>query len=213
MSIFTDAWGVLKGAGSSVADLATRVYHTISATAHFILHLSDLVGGAWDWMIRGADAIGADLIGWADQAYHTVRWLAVQALPAAARWALNKAVGWAKAAVLGAEHLAHAALVKAERWTVGLVGDLRRWATGKVRSIERTLSGIYRWIVGAARKAVDLVLHPERLVAWILPVLVLPLVKWLVRSSAPIVIFLAKSAATVMPELAHTIEDALAKIV
>lgn len=212
MSIFSDAWGVLKGAATSVPDLAARVYHAISAAVHFILHLTDLVGGAWDWMITGANAIGSQIIGWADQAYHTLKWLAVKALPQAAHWALNQAVKWAKAAVIGAEHLAHSALVKAERWTVGLVGDLRRWARGKVRAIERTLTGIYNWFVHHARKAVDLIEHPKKLVAWIIPDLVLPLVKWLIRSSAPIVVFLAKSAATVAPEIAHTVEDAMSKI-
>lgn len=212
MSIFSDAWGILKGAGQSVADLAARVYHAIAGAVHFILHLTDLVAGAWDWMIAGADALGAHLIGWADQAYHTIRWLLIQALPDAARWALSKAVGWAKAAVLVVDKAWRATVGKVARAIRSEIAKVVSWARGIVAKILRTLSGVYRWVMAAGRQIEGLVLHPDRLVTWIMPALVLPLVKWLVRKSAPIIVYLVKASQSVMSEVAHSIEDALAKI-
>lgn len=213
MGILNAIGGLFSGAVKSVEDLASKAWDAVKSVFLFTAGIFDLVGGAWQWMVNGIGWLGDNLIGAAARVLHLLEWLALQALPEGLHWALTKAVGWARTLVHDArtflEHLIHGLI----GWLHGLINTLRKWATDAFRYVWNTLSQAWHFIETAGKRVADLVLHPEKLVKWILAALIWPLVEWMIKESAALIVWLAKRATGVMHDLAHTLEDALSKIV
>ena len=72
---------------------------------------------------------------------------------------------------------------------------------------------MFNWVERIGKRAADLVLHPERLAAWLGGHVVAPLIKWLVSNSAGLIVWLFRRALQLTPTLAHTVEEALEKLV
>lgn len=205
--------GFFTGAASAIAGGASAVFDAVKALYHLAVGVFDLVGGAWDWMVNGLGWLGNNLIGGMARLLHLLEWVALHAIPEGLAWAFHQGVRFARKAVHDALTFALAALHTVEHWTVGQLAHLWHWATSETRRLWGVVTSVWNWIERTARHAVNLVLHPDRLAAWILGSLVLPLARFAIESSAPIIVWAFKRASTLMPALAHTLEDALAKLI
>jgi hypothetical protein len=204
--LISSGWNTLKGAGEVVWTAVKSVYN-------FAAGIFSLVGAAWDWMVNGVGWLGDNLIGAAARILHTLEWVTLHMIPRAVAWAIGKAVRWAEHAVKTLEHYLLGALRAAEHWLLGALHTLEHWAKGAINQLWHPVRDLWNWFTKLARHAVDLVLHPDRLAAWLVGALVLPLLKWLLARSAPIIVWLVKGAAGLLPTLARTLEDALAKLI
>lgn len=213
MGLLETVAGWFSSAGNAIAGVANSAYKAVKGVFAFASGIFHDVGGAWDWMVNGLGWLGDNVIGGFARVLHLLEWLALHAIPEGLSWVYTKLYSWARAAIHAAEHALTVALDAVHRVLDTAIHALENWARSAVKWIEGLLLPLWHWVENTAKRAVDLVLHPERLVAWILADLVLPLVKWLIQQSAPIIVWMAKAARSVLPELAHTIEDALEKLV
>jgi hypothetical protein len=203
-------WHYVSG---GVRDVIGKVKAAVRSVLIFASTVFDLVGGAWDWMVNGIGWLGNNLVGAIARLLHLLEWLALHAIPEGLSWVFNKAVGWAKRAVHDARRFLEGALHQLASWAAGELHKLTHWVTSEAARIWRTLTSVWNFIEHTAKRAIDLVLHPDKLAAWVAGAIVLPVLKWLISSSAGVIVWLARRAISLMPELAHTLEDALAKLI
>lgn len=205
--------GFFTGAAETIAGGAKAVYNAAKSVYLFASEVFDRVGGAWDWMLNGLSWIGDNLVGLAARVWHLLEWLALHALPEGLSWAFTQAARFARRAVHVAQTFLEGLVHAVAHWVLGELRRLWHWIEGEARRIWHTLAEAWNFVETVGKRTADLVLHPDKLVAWIIGALVLPLVRWLISFSAPIVVWLVKRAVSLMPQIAHTIEDALAKLI
>lgn len=213
MGILEAIGGFFSGAAGTISDLAGKAWQAIKSVYLFAAGVFDLVGGAWDWMVNGIGWLGDNLIGGLARILHLLEWLALHAIPEGLSWAITSAVRWAKARLSAAEHFLEGLVRTLGRWTLGELRRLWRDLTADLRAVWHTLTSVWNFIEHTARRAVALVLHPERLVQWILASLVLPLLRFMLEASAPILTWLFKRFRAEAVAFAHTLEDVLAKVI
>lgn len=211
-SLLSDAAKFLTAPFRGVEELAGNVWHAIRA---LFLKLRDVFGHVWSAFndfYTGIVAFGRGAIHFARNVVNALGWLVESAIPDAAGWAWRKAFNFAK----GLVHDLRSWAVKALDW-------LRRHAERLINAVEKLARHFYKllraavlkvshWTATFGTKLWNLVMHPSRLVTWIMPSLISPLLAWALRHSAPIVRFLFQAAKRDSIALAHVIEDVLAKL-
>lgn len=213
MGVLEAIGGFFSGVAGTVGDLAGKAWSAIKSVYLFAAGVFDFVGGAWDWMVNGLGWLGDNLIGGLARLLHLLEWLVLHAIPEGLQWAIASAIRWAK------ERL-HSAV----SWLEGLIHTLGKWALGQIRRVWheltssirhvwQTLTRAWDFIETVGRRAVDLVLHPEKLVKWILAALVLPLLRYLLERSSSVIAWLFRSFRGEAVAFAHVLEDVLSKVI
>lgn len=213
MSLFSDLSGWFSGAVNGVADLATRAWGAIRTVWHVFGQITLLVSGAWNWMVNGVGWLGDQIGGFCAAVYGAVRHILLEAIPEAAGWALKRAVGWARALAADVERWARGAVKALSSWALKEVRSIWSWITKAVGLLTRDVRKAWNWITQTGRRATELVLHPDRLAAWVLRALIVPLVKWVLTSSAPVLVWLLRGARNHGLQLAHVVEEILHDLV
>jgi hypothetical protein len=204
------ALGAFFGGGVKlVEDLAEKTWGAVRSVFLFASGIFGAVGEAWDWMVNGLDWLGEQLISALTASWHLLEWLTLHAIPEALRWAVGLAEHEAAVALHLAREAFDATLGAAVKWARHELDALTSWVTSEARRIWATLSTAWNWIETTGKKVGELWLHPERLADWLVASLVIPLLKFLISTAGAVIVWLFKRAATLMPELASTIEDAL----
>lgn len=209
MSLFGTVAAWFSGAVNGVVDLAKRAWGAIHTVWHVFGTLAALVGQAWDWMVNGVEWLGSQAAEFAEAASAAVWHILTHVIPEAATWALRRAVGWVIKEAGRIFHWATGLFHTVISWATRELRKVWTWITGAVRVLTHDLRKAWNWITNTAMKAVDLVLHPERLVKWILGHLVTPLLLWMIRSSAPVLVYLLRGFRSHANDFMHTIEDIL----
>lgn len=212
MGLLRAIGGLFSSAGHAIAGLAHAAWQGVKSVFHFAATVFDFVGGAWSWMVNGLGWLGDNLIGGLARLLHLLEWLALHAIPEGLAWVFKKAIGWAKAAIHTLGHELTLALRTVTRFLTGLIRTVEHWAKRAVGLVWHTLAGVFNWVERVGKKVADLVLHPERLAAWLGGHVVIPVIRWALSSSAFIIVWLFKSALRMLPTLAHTLEEALEKL-
>lgn len=180
VSLLGDVGRFLSAPVRGVRELAENLWRALRSlwlkVADLARHLADAFAYAWRLARQLARKIGSV----ARRVWAILRRLVTETIPNAARWALRKAVSFAKRASLVAQRFARTIVAKVVRWIVRRINTVVDFFTKRVRGIWRTLSSAWRWIVRTGRRLADIVLHPKRLVRWILGDLVGPLLRFLV---------------------------------
>jgi hypothetical protein len=203
---FHGVWSDITGAVGSVEKGVKYIYDVFVGVFH-------LVHGAWDDMVRGAEAVGQ----WAGGAFRDVynfgKWVIDKAIPDVVRWVTGK-LAW-----LG-DQIAQG-LVTLSHWVSGLVADI--WDGIKaipgwvVHNIYEPLKGFFdqawHWITHEGALLWYYITHPETLAK----LLVEPMwwaFLWLIReSTAAIGHFLVAGIYAAMITTANVIEDIFAGMV
>lgn len=212
MAILEALASVFGAAVHGIADLAAKVWNAIRSVYVFASTVFDLVGTAWDWMINGLGWLGDNIVGLAARVWHLVEHVALVIIPNAVRWALGHAIKWAAAAVAEAKHLLNVAINEARRFLHGLINELRSWAVTAFHFVLGLAHAAGHWISTAGAFLWRVVSRPERLVQWILGALVLPLLRFLIEASAPILALLFRAFRREAVAFAHTLEDVLHRL-
>lgn len=212
MGIINAIGGFFSGVASGVSDLAGKVWGAIRSLAHVAGEVFHLVGGAWDWVFNGLGWLGNNIIGGLARVLHLIEWLALHAIPEGLGWVLGQAVSWAKRALHDLSGWVKGALSQVTRWAEHALHTLESWARSAVRDVWHTLSAAWHFIETVGKRVADLVLHPDRLVAWFLAALIVPLLRALLKLSAGILVWFIRLAVSLLPAVASTLEDVLAKL-
>lgn len=213
MGLLRAIGGLFSSAGHAIAGVAHSAWQGIKSVFHFAAGVFNLVGGAWSWMLNGISWLGDTLIGALARLLHLLEWIALHAIPEGLSWAFKKAIAWARVAVKDVERALSTLIRSVLHFLLGVIRSVEHWVKGALRSVWHTLSAAWNWIENAGRKLYDLVMHPERLAAWLGGHVLVPLLKWLLGNGAALIVWLFRVAAREAPEVAHVVEDALAKLI
>lgn len=211
-SLLSDVAGFLTSPFRSAAELAVHVWHAIRS---LFLKLRDVFGHVWDAMqgfYTGIVAFGRAAVHFAQNVVGALGWLVETAVPAVGRWAWRKAYTFAKTAVHDLRTWAVAAITWLRRHAERLVAIVSRFARWAWRRLESAVAALSRWTHGIVKRLWDLVMHPARLVAWILPHLVTPLLRFIIDNARPVVALLFRFALKESVRAATVVEDELAKL-
>jgi hypothetical protein len=204
-----EAGGAVVGAAESVAHLAGKVFKAFEWVWWFLKNAAALVFGAWDWMIHGVEWLGVNLDHLAGETFGWAWGIVSHLIPTIAAWVYNHSIGWAfkeieiAAAdawkwVKGAVSWAGKELSKLGKLLAHEVGVLTKWAAKAVWWVEHRAEWVWH-----------LITHPEALAKLLADHIVLPIVKWILKSSAPIFVWLFKEAASEGSAIEKLIEDIL----
>lgn len=200
------------GGTRRLIDLGHRVVDVVS-------HFWNTIVGFWHVLRTVFADLGHTVSGWLHFLLNFIEWTAktlwhaaTVAIPNAARWALREAVSWSGAAVSRIHALLSAALRVVRDWAARELAGLLVLLRNGLQWVQDLFGPVLNWISRYGNRVVDLVLHPDRLAAWIVPALWGPLWRYL-QARAPTIgsWFLRRSIASVGP-LAGMIESVLAKI-
>lgn len=212
LDIFDWAAGAFNAITSIPGDVVRTIWQAIKGVGDFFGRINELVTSAWDWVVNGVEWLGSRAVWAAGATFNVLTWLTTRWVPMAAHWALGKAVAYAIGAFNQLEKWVTGLLDGAVRWLKGAIRTVEDWAKSAFRFITGELGKVLKWIAAAGGYVFGILAHPDRLVAWIIPDLLVPLIKFIVSNSAPVIRWLIGAFVHLAPELATTLEDALAKI-
>lgn len=213
MSILDTIGGFFSGAVNGVIDLAKKAWNALHTVWNFLVRVGGILTGAWDWMVNGVTWLTSQVSNWAAAVYSNIWHILTNVIPGAAEWAVRKALSIAGAALAKVANWAKGAVANAVKWVKGELGKLAATAKSWVNAVIRYVTSPIRWIYNVAKHAVDLVLHPEALAKYLVKHLVVPLILFMLRSGGPVIAWFIKSFMAQGSELAHLLEDVIARVV
>lgn len=211
-SLLGDIGGWLTGAAGKVRDLARATWQSIKHLWSVVGSVFRKVGGAWASLYTDlGGALGA-LERFARSVYTLGRWLAEHVVPKRITQAIGQALGYARRlatrlvdGLAGRVASIYRYLRRRVDGVASFASGLRRWAFSEVATIRR-------YLFGQVRRAVDLLGHPDRLVAWVLPSLVVPLLRFIYAHSQALGLWVGRLVVRNLPGLVKEAEDVLSKI-
>lgn len=211
-SIIDSIGNFLAGIPGDIKGAVTKVWQALKAAWHVTRGVFLHVGDAWQGLyhhLHDALSMAGDAI---HAAYSTIHHLALNVLPHAIGWVASQAWHYAKAAAGAVEHWAAARFRTVIGWARKAINLVKHEAEHLYRILAHDLAAAVRWIEHVGKRAVDLVLHPSRLVSWILPHLVWPLIKELLKLSRPLVRYFMRVALSLAGEIANDLESVIADL-
>ena len=202
----------ISGAADSVKHLAEGAWKTVKSLFHFVTGVFSHVGDAWRAIYHALDAVGGSVGNVLTDVYKSLRQVILHTVPDAVNWAVRKAVAYAKKGVLLAERIAATALRKTGHFLHGLINSVASEARHLFRIVSHAVNDVAHWVGKYGNRVVNLVLHPSRLVAWILPHLLLPLLRFMIDQAKPVVRFFMRVAFKEIGTLASEIESVFVDI-
>lgn len=197
--------GFLKGAFRAVADVLLAPWRLlVSFFAHIVrgavafltgvLHFVTGLGAFIHELVNGLTRLVTTIIpGWIRTTVDNLkRW---------AGWAIEHVVGPVRAILHTLEVWAKATV----KWLTDRLLGFIKWATGHI-------SDLLSWLSRVGNRVADLVLHPDKLAAWLVPHLWTPVWRFVVSRAEPIGRWFLRNAARAALAGAHLIEDVIAAI-
>lgn len=208
-TIFNTVADALGGAFHSVTDLAHAAWRAIRGVWSILAGVFGHVGHSWGVLygalhrlVLHAAELGEHVAGFARHVLETV-------IPGAAHWALREATHVASVLVSRVRSELRGLLSSVRRSLESLVHSVWVRLTHWVRSIERTVIWVWNWLTHGAIKAVDIVLHPTHLAAWVAPHLLGPLLRFLRANLRAVARLIWRQIRGHEAALAHDLEDAI----
>ena len=210
--IFDDIAGAFNTIVSIPATVVRAIYHAIKAVFDFFGHLGTILDAAWDWMVNGIEWLGSRAAWLATSLWADLKWLIESWIPYAIGWVGHWAASFAQKIVHELGRFVVGLVNSAVRFLRGLIHTVEKWAKDAFNLVWGEIKKAASWIAHATFYVFTLLAHPDRLVSWILGHLIVPLVKFIITASAPIIRWLIHGIVRLLPELVHTLEDAIAGI-
>jgi phage-related protein len=202
-------WGAITGGVSAVVGAAKEA---VEAVFRFAAGVFDLVSGAWDWMVNGIGWLGDNLIGALARLLHLAEWILGTVIPHAFSTAFNDAVRWATGAIHTAGNALKHAFTTALHVAEGAINTVLHGLGQAFSWAKHQIVGAVNWIENAGKRVADLVLHPDKIVRWILAALILPLVRFFIEQSAWLVLWLLKAFTRESAAFGAMLESVLVKL-
>ncbi|SRR6266508_6325146 len=169
----------LGGIANVIGDVIDAVRELLSNVWSVLTRVFNLWRDAWGRIYREISGWATAFGNWASEVYWAM-WRIVQKLiPSWARRIIDQVTRWASRVIAKVENALRAFISNVQKWAVrelnklgALLSGLRDWAT-------RQINSLLNWVSKIGNRVADLVLHPDRLVAWILPALWGPLWRFL----------------------------------
>ena len=213
MSVLGDVGKFFTGIGRDIAAVASAAWNGLKAAWSFLRHVGGILNGAWDWMVNGVTWFSSQISDWA-AAVFTLAWHTLtNVIPGAVTWIFRQATKWAATAINAVEGVLRGLIKNVITWAGRELNKLANTARGWFTGLVKFVTGPINWVLKTGTKIASLVLHPEALVKWILGALIVPLILWVLRSSANVIVWLVRSMVQRDSEIAHVIEDVLAKVI
>lgn len=212
MSIIDDiggAVGSVIGAAEDVGKFAGKVWHAFKLVWWLLTHVAVLLENAWDWVVHGVEWFGLQAEQLASHTFGTFWNLIMHTLPGLVAWTYNHSIGWAYKEILLAVHAIHKFIDDVIKWAGKAFNDVRRTIVHWVREITHWAAGAVRWVTHFGDTVWRLISHPGQLANILADHIVWPVVRWLLRSGANIVVYLLKQAIHSGSGVEHLIEDIL----
>jgi|SRR5215813_10369507 len=197
---------------SAIRDALDAVTSVVVTVWHLLDRVFDLIRRGWQKLAPAlywfADAV-ADL---SHVGYLVLRGLIRVIIPRLIHLAVTLVRKWASAAINLVRNLAR-----------GLFRTLRDWAERAINTVKHFLDGVWDWtrrhvndLLDRARriwdKVADLVLHPDRLWAWLFPHVVRPLLAFLRASGVALGRWLLESSVRAALASASFVESVIVKL-
>ena len=212
LDIFGDVGGWLSGRFHNLRDAVSAIWKSIKRVISWASSIFRHVGGAWQALHDAYHVVISGLERLAEGTYGTLRWLIRTEIPRIARGTIGKAI---HAAINELKRLIHAARRLAEsvlRFAKKEINKVRHALSSAVRWARKKINTILHWINKVGKRLAELVLHPKKLVAWILPSLVTPLLKWIFQHIGALATTIFRWLLSHLGRFAVEIERAVAKI-
>jgi hypothetical protein len=202
----------IRAGVNKVEDLANRAYDGLVALWNVFtnfLHMmrvvfADLAFWVFHW-VKNVELF-------AEWVAKMLRWAVVVAIPRAIRTAVNYAHTLASQLFANAEKLWNRAVAGVESLARDLVNTARRWAKSLIDWVYARVTIGLDWINRLGNRIADIVLHPDKLVAWILPALWGPLWRFIEARGVAIGRWVLRKSLVTVVSGAGMIESWLAKI-
>lgn len=178
-SIFSDVAGFLTNPGKTIKDLAGKVWGAIKHTISYFSGILRGLAGAWTDLHGAFRTLIGGLEHLAEGTYSAIRWLSNTIVPKGIKHAIAEAVGWAERNVKSViKRIDNAASTL--RSLISRTVNTAKAALGKLIKAAKTVADKgWNWVSNRGNKIWDIVMHPAKMVAWILPSLVTPLLRFL----------------------------------
>lgn len=211
-SIIGDIGGWLSGGIRNVKDLAGKVWSSFKHIWNYVTTIFSHVGTAWTFLHAGFSALIAGVEHLADGAYHVSKYLITHLVPKGIRHAISQAVSWAGTAVKNVLKTARGLVNSAVRFLRKEINKVAHALDSARRWLTRQVNGALHWIRKAGHDLWNLVMHPKRLVAWILPHLVTPLARWILSHLEALTVLVGRWFLQNIGKFATEIERAFTKL-
>lgn len=211
-SVISDIGSFLSGGWSQLKEFAGQVWKSFRRIWTFLSGIFGHLGDAWQLLHDALRTLILGLEELAEGTYKITRFLVHTLIPKRIRVALGKIATTVYNKAKGLFDLARKQLRKAYVFLMGRIDRVLDWGRKAVRTVTRLANRALNWIHKAGQKVADLVLHPKRLVAWILPSLVTPLARWILSHIASLAALMLRYFLHNVGKFARDIEAAILRI-
>lgn len=216
MSIVTKAIGAVESAlgaaGSAVESAvqgAEKAIHAIEAAWAFLTGSYQILDAAWTWMVNGAEWLGGNVEKWAGETFGTLWHTITATIPDAIAWVFNQAAKWAYGVASRVYHELRSFATNILHFLERLIHTLVNAVRGLLLTFIRWATNPIRWVLQWGAWLVNLVTHPERLADWIAASIIEPVVRWLLKEGAKVIVWMLRQVQHEGSEFAHLIEEVL----
>lgn len=197
----------------NLRQLASRVWRAIRRTTLFFLDVIRAVARGWIALYQKAGYLFRAVTDLAEATYAALRWIYTTFVPRAVRRAVRDALRFAGRTVERATRPLRRLVSSTVRWVRRRFATLWDRITKVRRWLQRRVDRALNWISRTGRRVSRLLTHPSRLVRWILPALVLPLVRWILAHLDPILRWAWPRVARLALQSVLGLERALARLI
>lgn len=212
MSILSKIEGFISGVGAIPGDIIKGLeaaWNSIKAVWSFLVSISGVLSDAWTWVVNGAGWFADQVGDWAGETFSTLWNTLTHTIPDAIAWVFDQAVKWAAGAIATAKHELHVFIQDVENYVVKLAHDLVNAVKGLLHDFIRWATNPVRWVLHWGAWLINLITHPQNIANWIAGAILEPVVKWLMKSGADIVVWALRSASSRNSGFAHLIEQVM----
>jgi len=212
LSVFGKIAGFFSGAAKAVVDVVHKVEWVFSTVWSFLVAAAHLIDEAWDWIVNGVEYFTEQVTSWAAWVFNTLNHILTKVIPEAVEWVLGAAVKWAKAAVHDVSELAKGLYKETIGWALKELNKLRKKAEGLVGQVVTWVTTAVHWVEKYGAVLLDWIEHPSHLAEYLAAHLIVPLIKWALKASAPVLVWVFRSLLSWEGEIVTLLEDVISKV-
>lgn len=210
--VISDIGHIFSNPIKTVKAVVDAVWKALKRAVTWASGIFNRVGDAWFWL---HDAFNDAIQAWEDfaaAAYGTFKWLGNTLVPKWARKAVQDAIKWAVDNIKALANKALKLAGHALNWAKTAIKDVRSWVRKQLSAIRRDVSKLISWVKKTGNRIADLVLHPKRMVRWILGDLVEPVLRWILSHLAAVATLIGRWIFSNIGLFARELETAIHRI-